>query len=75
MNIAALSSFEKDVLLRKLLHVMDQQTRRQIMAEYPQIYAKMAPATKETVVAKVREAWSEATGDGVDMDYTRGGGR
>lgn len=67
MNIKALSSFEKDVLLTKLLHVMDQRTRRQIMAEYPQIYAKMAPDTKEAVAKNVREAWNEATGEGVEL--------
>lgn len=56
MNIEALSSFEKDVLLRKLLHVMGQGTRAQIMAEYPVIYAKMAPHTAGTVVRKVTKA-------------------
>ena len=56
MKIEALDSFEKDVLLRKLLHHMGQDVRGRIMAEYPVMYAKMAPHTTATVMRKVADA-------------------
>jgi hypothetical protein len=56
MNIEALSSFEKDQLLRKLLHHMGPDVRGQIMEEMPVIYVKMAPQTAETVRTRVKVA-------------------
>jgi hypothetical protein len=61
MNIGALGTFEKDVLLTRLLHSMDMETRGKIMAEYPLIYAKMAPQTVTTVEAHVVLALKDIT--------------
>lgn len=53
MKIENLSAFEKDALLRKLLHVMSQETRGEIMAEMPVIYTKLAPHTSRVVLERV----------------------
>lgn len=61
MNIEALSSSERDALLRKLLHHMPQDTRRKVMEEMPVVYVKMAPHTATTVLARVAEKIEEVT--------------
>lgn len=56
MNIEALSSSEKDTVLRFLLHHLEPELRGKLMARHPIEYVTMAPHTADTVVGKVAAA-------------------
>lgn len=53
MNIEALSSSERDTVLRFLLFKLQPELRGELMARHPIEYVKMAPHTADTVLRKV----------------------
>ena len=56
MDIEKLGSFEREQLLRFLLHHLQPDLRGRLMAELPTVYAKMAPHTTATVLERVAAA-------------------